>query len=70
MTACEKLDIPIYQKLNLTIEEAILYSNIGEHTLRDELVKPHCPFSLKIGNRTLVKRKEFEEWNSKQSRIK
>ena len=70
MTICEKLNIPIYQKLNLTIEEAILYSNIGEHTLRDELAKPYCTFALKIGNRTLVKRKEFEEWNSKQSRLK
>ena len=70
MTTCDTLNIPIYQKLNLTIEEAIAYSNIGEHTLRNELAKPYCIFSLKIGNRTLVKRKEFEEWNSKQNRIK
>lgn len=63
-------ELSINQKLNLTIEEAMAYSNIGEHTLRNELVKPYCPFALKIGNRTLVKRKEFEEWNSKQNRIK
>ena len=70
MTACETLNIPIYQKLNLTVEEAVAYSNIGENTLRDELVKPHCPFVLKIGNRKLIKRKEFEEWNSQQYKIK
>ena len=63
-------DIPLNQKLNLTIEEAMAYSNIGEHTLRDELSKPHCPFVLKIGNRKLVKRKEFEEWNSSQYKLK
>lgn len=63
-------EIPIYLKLNLTIEEAIAYSNIGEHTLRNELAKPYCPFSLRIGNRTLVKRKEFEEWNSEQHKLK
>lgn len=66
----EQLKIPIHQKLNLTIEEAIVYSNIGEHTLRDELAKPSCPFVLKIGNRKLIKRKEFEEWNSKQNKLR
>lgn len=70
MTACEKLNIPIYHKLNLTIEEAIVYSNIGENTLRDELNKPYCPFVLKIGNKKLIKRKEFEEWNSNQHKLK
>ena len=70
LEVCEQLNIPIYLKLNLTIEEAIAYSNIGEHTLRDELAKPHCPFVLKIGNRKLIKRKEFEEWNSKQVKLK
>jgi hypothetical protein len=70
LTVCEKINIPIYQKLNLTIEEAVTYSNIGENTLRDEINKPHCPFVLKIGKRKLIKRKEFEEWNSKQYKIK
>lgn len=64
------MDIPINLKLNLTIEEATAYSNIGENTLREELVKPHCPFVLKIGNRRLIKRKEFEEWNSQQFKIR
>lgn len=63
-------ELPINLKLNLTIEEAIAYSNIGEHTLREELSKPYCPFALKIGNRTLVKRKEFEAWNSSQHKLK
>jgi len=64
------IEIPINLKLNLTIEEAVAYSNIGENTLREEIVKPHCPFVLKIGNRKLIKRKEFEEWNSKQYKLK
>jgi hypothetical protein len=64
------MEIPIYLKLNLTIEEAMAYSNIGENTLREELAKPYCPFVLKIGNRRLVKRKEFEIWNSEQHKLK
>lgn len=63
-------EIPINLKLNLTIEEAMAYSNIGENTLREELAKPYCPFVLKIGNRRLVKRKEFEIWNSEQHKLK
>lgn len=62
--------IPIYHKLNLTIEEAVLYSNIGENTLRNEISKPYCPFVIKIGNKKIIKRKEFEEWNSNQYKLK
>lgn len=70
MKVYEKLNIPIYHKMNLTIEEAIAYSNIGENTLRDEIAKPNCPFVIKIGSRKIIKRKEFEEWNSKQYKLK
>lgn len=29
-----ELNVPIFQKQNLTIEEAAVYSNIGQHKLR------------------------------------
>lgn len=56
--------VPINLKLNLSIEEASEYSNIGIDTLRKIMKKPDCPFVLYIGNKKLIKRKEFEEWNS------
>jgi len=56
------LALPINNKLNLTIQEASVYSNIGETTIRKLLHESGCPFLLKIGNRQLVKRKEFEEY--------
>lgn len=64
-------DIPIWEKMNLTVKEAAEYSNIGENTLRD-LIKsnPESVFILWIGKKTLVKRKEFEEWNSDQYIVK
>lgn len=65
-----KETVPIWKKMNLTIEEAVEYSNIGENTLREEIAKPHCPFVIKIGSRKVIKRKEFEEWNSKQFKLK
>lgn len=54
--------IPIKDKLNLTIKEASIYSNIGETTIRNLLKQPRCAFLLKIGNKQLVKRKEFESY--------
>lgn len=64
-------DIPIWEKMNLTVKEAAEYSNIGENTLRDYIKSnPESVFILWIGKKTLVKRKEFEEWNSDQYIVK
>ena len=56
------ISIPIKDKLNLTIKEASIYSNIGETTIRNLLKERGCSFLLKIGNKQLVKRKEFEKY--------
>ena len=64
-------DIPVWEKMNLTVKEAAEYSNIGENTLRDYIKSnPESVFVLWIGKKTLVKRKEFEEWNSAQYIVK
>ena len=54
--------VPIKDKLNLTIKEASAYSNIGITTIRKLLSNKACPFLLKVGNKQLVKRKEFEKY--------
>lgn len=59
----KQIDIPVWEKMNLTIEEAVAYSGIGENSIRD-IVKQEVPFVLKIGNKKLIKRKKFEEWIS------
>lgn len=64
-----KNSIPIWEKLNLTIEEAALYSNIGENKLRQLVEDPKCSFIIFNGKRRIIKRKEFEKWNSKQYMI-
>lgn len=65
-----KETIPIKDKLNLTIEEAAAYSNIGINKLRGMTDEPNCPFVLYIGKRNrLIKRKEFEKYIEKISEI-
>ena len=61
--------LPIDRKLNLSIREAAEYSNIGINKINDMLRNPKCSFALYVGNRKLVKRKEFEEYLSKTSEI-
>lgn len=56
-------EVPIKDKLNLTIAEAAAYSNIGINRLYDMTNAPSCPFVLNVGNRgRLIKRKEFEKY--------
>lgn len=64
-----KIEIPIWEKLNLSIEEAAAYSNIGIIKIRELLKNPSCPFLLKIGNKQVVKRKEFEKYLQNQVSI-
>lgn len=58
-------EVPIKDKLNLTIEEAAAYSNIGINKLRSMADEPSCPFVLYIGKRKVIKRKAFERYLEK-----
>lgn len=55
-------DIPIWQKIALTIEEASALSNIGINRLYELTNNPRCSFVLYIGKKRLIKRKEFEKY--------
>ena len=57
-------EVPIWEKVNLTIKEVIGYSNIGINRLEAVLKKPNCSFVLYVGKKKLVKRREFEEFIS------
>lgn len=57
-----KEKVPIYQKQNLTLEEAAEYSNIGINRLTMLIKDPTCNFVLYVGNKRLIKRKLFDEF--------
>ena len=56
------MEVPIWEKLNLTIEEASAYSGIGICTLHKMAREPNCPFVLYVGKKKLIKRREFEKF--------
>lgn len=65
----EKPEVPIKDKLNLTIEEASAYSNIGINKLRELMNMPRCTFVICIGRKRLIKRREFEKFIESQVEI-
>lgn len=54
-------DIPIWEKSNLTLEEAAAYFNVGVNKLREISNADDCPFVLWVGNKRLIKRKALEK---------
>ena len=55
------MNVPIWQKYTLTIEEAVLYFRIGETKLRKIIAdNPNADYILWNGNRAQIKRVLFE----------
>lgn len=57
-----KQNIPVWEKVTMTIEEAAEYSSIGINKIRELSSDPRCNFVIYIGKKRLIKRKEFEKF--------
>lgn len=56
-----KVDIPVWEKFTLSIEEAASYFRIGENKLRQIINENrNADFILWNGNRPQIKRQKFE----------
>lgn len=60
-----KREIPVWEKTNLTVEEAAAYSGIGLNKIRELSNDEQCPFVLWVGNKRLIKRKKFDAYIEK-----
>ena len=58
----KELELPVGQKMNLSLEEAVAYTGIGKTKLREMSDKEDCPFVLWNGAKRLFKRKKLEEY--------
>lgn len=56
-----KKEIPIWEKSNLTLEEAAAYFGIGINKLREMTDERGCEYVLWVGTKRLIKRKKFDE---------
>ncbi len=62
-------EIPLWEKSNLTLEEASAYSGIGINKLRELSNDNKCPFVLWVGSKRLIKRKLFDAYIEKMYSI-
>ena len=62
MTNLHDMIVPVWEKQNLTIEEAAAYSNICQNKLREISDSERCPFVLWVGNKRLIKRRQFDRY--------
>lgn len=62
-------EVPIWEKSNLTLEEAAAYSGIGINKLRKLSDNEQCQFVLWIGSKRLIKRKKLDEYTEKMYSI-
>ena len=60
-----KHEVPIWEKSNLTLEEAAAYSGIGINKLREISNEPGCRFVFFIGKKRLFKRRLLDEYIEK-----
>lgn len=58
----KKMEVPIWHKASLTLEETAAYSGIGINKLREITDEKDCNFVLFIGRKRLIKRRQFEEY--------
>lgn len=57
-----KQEVPICEKVTLSLEETSAYSGIGVNKLRELCNEPMCKFVIMVGKKRLIKRNEFEKF--------
>ena len=55
-------EVPIWEKSNLSLEEAAAYSGIGINKLRELTNEKNCRLVLWVGNKRLIKRRLFDPY--------
>lgn len=65
----KSIAVPIWERVNLTVEEAAAYTGVGENKLRQLSDEKGCNFVLWIGTKRLLKRKKLEEYLENQYSI-
>ena len=58
-------EVPLWEKSNLTLEEAAAYSGIGINKLRNMTDEDRCEFVLWNGSKRLIKRRKLDEYTDK-----
>ncbi len=61
--------VPIWERRNLTLDEASVYTGIGVDKLREISNSEDCDFVLWVGTKRMLKRKQLEDYLDKCYKI-
>jgi len=64
-----KITVPVWEKQNLTLEEAAAYFGIGINKLREITNQRDCKFVIFCGTKRLIKRVLCQEYLNSQYSI-
>ena len=56
------VEVPVKDKVLLTLDEAAAYSGVGVNKLRSLSDEPDCPFVLWNASKRMIKRKKLEDF--------
>ena len=62
-------EVPLWHRQNISVEEASGYTGLGRDTIYSLTQEDDCDFVLKVGHRTMIKRKNFENYLENLSSI-
>lgn len=63
---CRSQEVPLWHRQNLSVDEMAVYTGIGRETIRSLTEqKEAINFTLRVGKRTMIKRKRFEAYLEK-----
>ena len=57
-----RYEVPLSDKVLLTLEEAAAYSGVGINKIRSMSDEPNCPLVLWNASKRMIKRTRFEEF--------
>ena len=57
-----QLNVPVYKKVLLTVEEASDYSGFGVNKVRNVIKEKNANFVVNNGNKHLIMREKFEQY--------
>lgn len=56
------MEVPIWEKINLTIPEAAAMFNIGQHTIRYLSANGDSDFAIQVGKKLLINKERFDRY--------
>lgn len=66
------IEVPVWEKYMLTVDEAVKYFGIGEKKIRtliaENMGTDHC-FTIQVGSKSLINRHKFEDFLNQTTSI-